>query len=180
MISAASSTPEGVYTQTNLLAGTNISITEIPQPVIDANTIGLFHFDDDKSNAIAGTGITIASKAYISRVTSIAKFGEAAGRTTTGFSDYYSLFAYETTPSNTGDMTLDCWILTHTTDSYTSKITIGGTTSYTSYTSNYYIAVSVKGTTITTNTSTTSVSTGTWHHVALEKEGNTYRAYIDG
>lgn len=179
-INNTQSIPTGLYTQSNLIAGSNISITEVPQPVIDSNTLGLFHFDEDTSNSISGTGITIASSAYISRNTSIAKFGTAGGRCTASFSNYNRMFDYETTPVSTGDMTLDCWMLTQQDDYYTSKVTIGGSTSYTSSTSSYYILVSVQGTSITIGSSTTSVSTGTWHHVALEKEGNTYRAYLDG
>lgn len=46
--------PDNVYTQDNLVAGKDISITLVPQPVIDEYTTRLCHFDDSVADAISG------------------------------------------------------------------------------------------------------------------------------
>ena len=71
--------PDNVYTQDNLVAGTNISITAVPQPVIDANTLGVWHLDSSADNVVGDATITLALTPADYNTTSY-KFGTASAR----------------------------------------------------------------------------------------------------
>lgn len=45
---------DGIWTQDNLVAGTNISITQVEKPVIDENTTALWHLNGNLSSALDG------------------------------------------------------------------------------------------------------------------------------
>ena len=53
----------GAYTRTNLIAGNNISITQVQQPVIDENTLALYHFNNNLTDTISGENIDYAGTA---------------------------------------------------------------------------------------------------------------------
>lgn len=65
----------GIWQEDNLIAGSNISITRVPQPIIDSNTIRLYHFDNSLKDEITGdNAFTPPSNTQLSYVT--AKFGK--------------------------------------------------------------------------------------------------------
>lgn len=45
----------------NLIGSQSVSISQIPQPVIDANTVALFHLDDSLDNSIEGSTATLST-----------------------------------------------------------------------------------------------------------------------
>ena len=97
----------GIWTSDSLVAGTNISITQVPQPVIDENTLVVAHLDENLQNS-AGGSITITSFGNFS--TTYHKFGTGSSditKTSTGkaiTSDFSSIIGQ-------GDYTLDFWHL---------------------------------------------------------------------
>jgi len=50
-----------VFSVNNLIGGNNINIIQVPEPVIDQYTIGLFHFDGAVKDEITGTVTSIGS-----------------------------------------------------------------------------------------------------------------------
>lgn len=72
---------ENVYTQDNLVAGANISITEVAQPLIDSNTLHLCHFNDSVADVISGQSDWPSTDlVYLT-----GKFDKARGFTNTSF-----------------------------------------------------------------------------------------------
>lgn len=90
----------GIWTSDSLLAGTNISITQVPQPVIDENTVGLCHFDDDVQDIITGDNWPSQYLSYVS-----GKFGKArTAKFQSGFCDITPYYSFDS------NLTLDFWI----------------------------------------------------------------------
>jgi hypothetical protein len=52
---------EGIWTADNLVAGSGISIQQVPQPVIDANTVALYHFNNNIKDEISGENATYSA-----------------------------------------------------------------------------------------------------------------------
>ena len=48
---------EGIWTSDNLVAGSGISISQVPQPVIDENTVELLHLNDNTTDEISNTDV---------------------------------------------------------------------------------------------------------------------------
>ena len=104
---------DGIWTADNLVAGTDISITQVPQPVIDDNTVALFHFDGNTNNEI-NNNYTVDSSLQQFEFDSIDyKFGGSSAYVPT---NKYSKIISNTT-GITRDFTIDFWAR-HTT--YTS------------------------------------------------------------
>lgn len=173
---------EGLWTADNLVAGTDISITQVPQPVIDANTLGVWHFENNLDNAVSESScqITTASPNF---TTDYKKFGS--------YSQYDTLSAqYVLFPSTalTGTFTLDFWAAPGT---WTSKY-IGLNTSSAAGSNRAYngpLFVGLQGdstakisfnTIATSGTNVVSVTANSWHHIALEVEEGAGRIYLDG
>ena len=73
--------PDNVYTQDNLVAGANISITQVAQPLIDSNTLHLCHFNDSVADAISGQSDWPSTElVYLT-----GKFDKARGFTSTSY-----------------------------------------------------------------------------------------------
>lgn len=53
--------PNNVWTQDNLKAGENVTITQIQKPVIDENTISLYHFNNNIKDEISGEDATYSA-----------------------------------------------------------------------------------------------------------------------
>lgn len=82
-ISSTSQIPGNVYTEDNLIAGDNVTITEVlPEGGIDENTLACWHFDGDLKDAV--TGLVALMGNYD---TSNKKFGTGAYHTSSASSE---------------------------------------------------------------------------------------------
>lgn len=172
------SVTDPTYTRTNLVAGNNVSITAVPQPVIDANTKHLFHFNGSATDVIASSVMSGAdvSTSYPGKFDTCALMVDSGNYTVSYFNSF--------TP-DLGDITVDFWTKapanyfwflqygkssTTTTGDFTLKFDADGSISkYVGYSNPSKIG---------------EVSTTSFHHIAMEREtisGTTHiRYYIDG
>lgn len=166
--------PDNVYTQDNLVAGTNISITEVPQPVIDDNTLGVWHFDSSADNVVGDATITLALTPSDYNTTSY-KFGTASARfyqssNAQFFSNYSTVFQ--------NDFTLDLWARTRSSNGSDAEIIFGasfGGSSCVFSVRSTYIDVKIGSSTPRTNTVSQS-----WHHIAIVRSSGVLYAFLDG
>lgn len=171
-------TGSGIWTSDNLIAGNNIGILPVAQPIIDSNTLGLWHFDDASGANAITTGdyaSTVLYNNYLAYTTSNKKFGDGSAVVNrTGYSTVNVFTISDTIASS--DFTIDFWARTHTyTYSSTHAINFNFGLSTT-------ITFSVAGKTIsvTGGSSIVAVEQGTWHHLALERYNNMLYCYVDG
>lgn len=166
--------PDNVYTQDNLVAGTNISITAVPQPVIDANTLGVWHLDSSADNVVGDATITLALTPADYNTTSY-KFGTASARfyqssSAQFFSNYSTVFQ--------NDFTLDLWARTRSSNGSDAEIIFGagyGGSSCAFSVRSTYIDVKIGSSTPRTNTVSQS-----WHHIAIVRSNGVLYAFLDG
>ena len=166
--------PDNVYTQDNLVAGTNISITAVPQPVIDANTLGVWHLDSSADNVVGDATITLALTPAYYNTTSY-KFGTASARfyqssSAQFFSNYSTVFQ--------NDFTLDLWARTRSNNGSDAEIIFGagyGGSSCAFSVRSTYIDVKIGSSTPRTNTVSQS-----WHHIAIVRSNGVLYAFLDG
>ena len=164
-----------VYARTNLIAGNNISIVQAQLPVIDSNTLGVWHLENDRTNAVAGSTAEIQDNGYLAYSSSIYKFGSYGGEGR--MNSALNLFT-SSVFSALQNFTFDLWVRTLSSgvnsSSYRSA-EIGYLGQFRIY-KNKIDALGPSGTTI----GTASFDPETWAHIAFEKEGSTARFYING
>lgn len=184
VISAASSTPDGVYTRTNLVAGTNISITQVPQPVIDENTLGVWHLENNTDNAVSGSAVSLySSGSYGFAKTfsdSFSKFGSYSAK---GYSDTNTNIFSGVDFTSVENITFDCWMRTPTTD----PGVFPAISCLVEYSNPKIRIVSRYNKILITTTGETTgdiadipVDSGSWHHIAVEYMSTTLNIYVDG
>lgn len=169
--------PDNVYTQDNLVAGTNVSITRVPQPVYDENTLGVWHLDDETGANAITTGAyaqtTLFTESHV-HTTSFSKFGTGSCliNTTKVLSSAALLLNINSTLASS-NFTLDMWVRTPTGNNQNYKLTIifGMSTELYIYLANNRIQI---------GSNQTSTTAGTWHHLAMERYNNTLNGYVDG
>lgn len=167
-----SGTPEGVYTQTNLLAGTNISITEIPQPVIDENTLGVWHFDGDGNNAVSGSSYGEISSTRVS--TDYSKFGTGSYKDDHTDSSNRTIITFSS-DNMSSNFTVDMWVrmFSSSANYYYREIQLGD-----------YGAMKLANGKIGYGTfsesETVSATAGEWYHIAFERLNDELRYYVNG
>jgi hypothetical protein len=128
-------------------------------------------------NAAGGSGIVLVRYPTPSTVVT-GKF--VNGRSFDGVSDYVNLTSTPTT--STGSFTIEGWIKTSTTGTTQRIVTYGTATTNNGIslfvnTSNQVEADVYGG---TGPTSTTTITDGTWHHVAVVNTAGSFQIYIDG
>lgn len=167
-----------VWTPDNLVAGTNISITQVEKPVIDSNTVELLHFNDDAIDSISNEALTSQIPTY-----SIGKFGKAA-QNPTNFT-----IAFNTPVSFTKGnsyYTIDCWISSNASGDYNRKLKL--LSSYSLDCINFgtnsveiYRAFNNGSQDITVNyPNDITLEVGVWHHFALVGNGTQTLMFFDG
>jgi hypothetical protein len=109
-----------VYTTDNLIAGTNISITQVPAPIIDEYTKALWNFEAGTDDVIAGythTTIRVAGKDPVApeRSSSLYRFGEYSLHNS-GYN--YCAWNFTSALQSNGEFTLDFWLKTSAPSSY--------------------------------------------------------------
>ena len=113
---------ENGWTKDNLVAGTNISITQVPAPIIDQYTKALWNFEDGTNDVIAGYTYSTdmlhmnGNKTPIQPVrSSLFRFGEYSVH-----GDTYGYYSWNITPAlqANGEFTLDLWLKRSTSNPY--------------------------------------------------------------
>lgn len=173
---------KGIWSEDNLIAGTDISIQQVPQPLIDDNTIGLWHFDNNDNNAIENSSLEINSninRAQFSYPTDIKKFGTSSIRirpTATSSSAGWPNFI-KNLPST--DLTVDLWVRTlesGITNYWAISLEGSGSTDIGHKFFNIYssrITIPNQGVSI-------DFEPETWVHLAIEVMGTKFYHYING
>lgn len=164
----------GIWQEDNLIAGTNISIIAVPQPIIDENTLGVWHLDSSADNVVGDATITLALTPADYNTTSY-KFGTASARfyqssSARFFSNYSTVFQ--------NDFTLDLWARTRSNNGNDAEIIFGavyGSSSCVFSVRSTYIDVKIGSSTPRTNTVSQS-----WHHIAIARSNGVLYAFLDG
>ena len=175
-----SQTDSTIYTQSTLIAGKDISITEVPQPIIDANTLGVWHFDGNTDNAISNSALSW-NTSYGGNVvyeSVFKKFGSSCAKLSTRSTSQQPVFTGDTQTFMTGDWTWDFWIFVNSGATPGSN-TIVWSVGYAA-TNTYSICVSATDVRLQQNgpSVVSDIATSTWHHIAFVKEGvNLYRFF---
>lgn len=164
----------GIWTSDSLVAGTNISITQVPQPVIDANTLGVWHLDGNAfENAVSGSTITQGiSTVNISDTTNY-KFGPASARLVNNYSA--NILSGLSSIIGTGDFTLDFWYIYLGSNSSTTYFNISKA-GFRFVNSGSNLAVQDAN----ANSNLQSVSTGVWNHFAAVRRNGVVYYFING
>lgn len=162
--------PNNIWTQDNLKAGDNVTITPIPKPVIDSNTLGVWHLDTNTfENAVPNSSAIDNISTVNSLDTTNFKFGPASAK-------IFSGSAWTQIVTNLGiareaDVTLDFWYYPSNTNGYTSLDLDGG------------LGFKFNGLTVMDegqNSIIGEISRNQWHHfAAVRKDGICYY-FIDG
>ena len=109
----------GVYSRTNLLAGTNVTIGQVQKPVITSNVERLYHFDSNAKEAIQDTPITFTSYFKTSYVGG--KFGQGINvKSTSTSSPSINIGSFHST--TTTDFTYDVWLKPTSSDSTSAAL----------------------------------------------------------
>ena len=167
---------EGIWTSDNLVAGTDISFTQVPQPVIDENTLGVWHFDGNNDNAISESSLQLAASSYYGFSTEIYKFGSASGTMEEPYPNQRTTTILAHTNFTQGaTYTLDFWVRTP------GASLTGGRNFFVIYNSiSTYISVFANKIRIQGANIYTSVSPDTWHHIAVVVSGSEWKFFVDG
>lgn len=177
---------DGIWTADNLIAGANISIMQVPQPLIDENTLGVWHFENNKDNAVSGSNYTITT-GKLTPTNAQYKFDGYSTYNRNNDTDYFLMIDQEL-PS--GDFTVDFWLRTGVSSPSfqvgfnTSSGTSAGPTKlglyiYQNSTFIGFNTMSSGGTQGSTSYGTT-IEVATWHHIAMERASNVANFYLDG
>lgn len=160
---------EGIWHQDNLLAGNNISITQVQQPVIDANTLGVWHFDGNFDNAVSSSDVRIDSDGTFSTV--YKKFGSSS-TTHAGQIDGYS---FPNMPTNLEQYTWDAWFL-QSGGQFGGQCYFSDGAGFSNFTTS---SITINYRTSTDKSLTIQIEGG-WHHIAYERIGSVGHIYLDG
>lgn len=174
----------GIWTSDSLVAGTNISITEVQQPVIDEHTEVLFHFDTEENpNYGTDTGVT-SLRGYNLSASVNTSFGYCTRLAGSGMSFTKSV------AWGIADYTVDFWMHLplsgfNGTSSFVlacpENIAYGsvGISSDDANSSSYNIVPTINGSWITSSPFS-NIQKGAWNHFAFERESGVTRMYCNG
>ena len=167
----------GIWTEDSLIAGDNISITQIPQALIDENTVELLHFDNNTIDTITNTDVLSSSPAssYISYSDSMNNFGKCVLTTQqTSFTSNLSIDPY------TSSCTIDFWVKPNNQSGFcgvcVTSDTLAGRIGFDSYNS-LYIGADVAGDALSWVWSVPS-NIGKWSHLAFVNDITNSKSYI--
>lgn len=166
---------EGIWTSDNLVAGENISITQVEKPVIDSNTVSLYHFNDNLKDEISGS---TASASYTNRY-AVGKFSNCWYQNT----NYFSLPTAPITSQN--NYTIDFWYKLTGTPGNSTRIHFsdqGATSGYLKFfVDSFFIGNGLSGTDFEVTNSYPSGITfalDSWHHIAYINDNSNSKVYL--
>jgi len=175
-----------VYNQENLLPGYNVSITEIPQPIVDPNTVALWHFDGNLTDEISG--LTMNGK----QTSDYHKFGTGSGYEVGQYDSGFTSWKTEIPGINfeQDSFTVDGWVYYN--GSGAQKIMFGA-----GYKSGYYFCgtgIALVGTDSCVRayfnksgsddygSADYPLTTQGWHHLAVQQDFDNQKVqfFVDG
>lgn len=164
--------PNNIWTQDNLVAGENISITQVENPtIIDEHTIGVWHLDTNTfENAVTDSSAIDNISTVYSLDTANFKFGPASARICSG-SSAVNIVTNLGISANS-DTTLDFWYYTISGNSYSTLALNGDAFGF----------KFMNGIVLTGNQTSIldEISKNTWHHFAFVRKDNVCYYFIDG
>lgn len=158
---------EGIWTQDSLVAGSGISISQVPQPLIDENTICLWHLDDDVNNTIEGGNPFFPSASW---TFSNARFGKGLFYSSTSTQQSIGFPNY----SNTQNFTLDFWFKLTQSNQYFVFYTYYNASQRLEFYNTY---LSLPGSTVSTVTYPSGINVLDWTHFALVNDYSSNKTY---
>lgn len=190
-------TANDVWTSTNLTAGTNITFSQVLQPIIDANTLGVWHFEDDAQTGGSFVNSVTGATAEIKRPmataggtgttkdlwTSLnaAKFGTRSLRFGGADNHYFENDQYFVLTKGSagvlpGDLTYDFWFYA---TSYNASLKMFG------WGANFCLQNNSGKTDYVLHSSadgdfSLNLTLNTWHHIAFQRKNNTLFFFYDG
>lgn len=181
---------EGIYTQDNLIAGDNISITA--ETSGGADTLLLCHFNDSmndsSSREVVAEGYTSADYGPlpIDATYVTGKFGKALNNTDYRYARYYHN-DYQTELETSNEATIDFWILKDPNNygySYMTKLNINNTTDMTlfCYSSSVFAIYDpvFGGSLDNSDIDISSVTENTYFHIAMVYKNSVLKVYLNG
>lgn len=175
----------GIWTADNLVAGNNINISLVNQPIIDSNTLGVWHLENNINNAVEGSSVAISSGSYSFAKTfsnSFSKFGDYCAKSYCDSGSGSSIFTgVDLTAIN--NITFDCWMRTPTTNPgvFPSIFCLYQSSNPMICVQSRYDSILIKEySSSSSNIASISVDGGSWHHVAIEYISTILNIYIDG
>ncbi len=173
---------EGLWTSDNLIAGTDISITQVPQPVIDENTLGVWHFENNSDNAVSGREWTLNTSFVPSFTNDTFKFGSYCCSYTASSTAQFGIFNNAISSIASGNYTIDMWVRSLPSGygtSYYAQWFLSNTASGGGSNTAMLLIYSNKIQGMSSSASV-AVEPNSWHHIAIEKYGTQYNTYVDG
>lgn len=164
-----------ILTSSNFIAGTGISIDEIPQPMIDENTLGVWHFDGNTDNAVNNSAIQFLYQP-LSYSSIDAKFGNAMS----GLENYGNQVINGLDFDRDKDFTFDVWFNRKQYLNYSELFGASNTVCLeTDYRQGATAVWQMRlGNSYKYQIFTTEM--GKWYHIAFERYNGTFYAYFNG
>lgn len=174
--------PNNVWTQDNLKAGENVTITQIQKPVIDSNTIALYHFNNNYIDEITGNTASY-NTSYPPSFIQEGKFGYGVYP---GSSDPSFITLTSSIGLTNKTQTLDMWVRAVPASGFVGYIYISKTTSTSgpSYhqimisESSVYLSSDLSGINSEQTINITPISLSSWHHIAYEVDSINSKIYL--
>lgn len=169
----------GVYAHNNLIAGNNISITQVEKPVIDSNTVELLHFNDDALDSISNNILSTSSYLLYSN----GKFGKAGSNSTNHTAQFTAPVSF--TKGNSY-YTIDCWISSNASGNYNRilRLIFSSAMDCINFGTNsveIFRMFNNGSQDVTVNyPNNITLDVGVWHHFALVGNGNQTLMFFDG
>jgi hypothetical protein len=166
-------------------AQTTVTIPSAPITT-DANTIFLLKFD--KAGIYDGTTKNVLETAGDAKInTSVKKYGTGS-LAFDGTGDYLLMSSNPTNLLSTGDFTIECWVNVTTQASYPAIFSNGNWaankwalhTNHPTQSNKFSFWVYNMNNGAAMLVSSTTVSTGTWYHVAVVRDGSSLKMYVNG
>ena len=170
--------PEGTYTQDNLIAGNGISITQVQQPLIDENTLAVWHFDDSFANAVSGGTVGdfyLDGSSSSSFSSAISKFGGFSLHCNNSGNDR-SIVYPNSISFGENNFTVDFWIyLTDALYSTPFWLNFKGLGDVRIYQNKFQFLVSG-----VVQAESGNYDVNSWLHFAVERSSSTLNFYLNG
>ena len=178
-ITATAQVPDNVWTQDNLIAGKDISITEVQQPVIDGNTLSVWHFDNSFSNAVSGGTLGdfyLDGSSSSSFSSSVSRFENGYSLHCNNSSNNMSIVYPNSISLGENNFTVDFWI--YLTSSMTGSpfwINFKGLGGLRIYYSKFQFLINGN-----VQAESSDYTTNSWMHFAVERSSSTLNFYLNG
>ena len=176
----------GIWTEDTLIAGDNISITQVSKPEIDANTVSLYHFNDSFKDEITGNNCTFVQASYESGFSyTTGKFGNSVYMNKNGTDMQCAVILASFAPFTNVSATMDFWIYLNNANTlfgwdgnWGDPLGIRFKTDLSQIILSRYFNGTNRSGTDTTIENVEGLTLNTWHHVAYVHDASTSSIYL--